>query len=125
MYLVFWMYLGVCLLLATRGTPRLYGSHRKALRRVANPKMYFVETGRAPCRKGKTLEGMQIARTMIDSQLYVPPRLLIFAGDTRHAASLPAPTKGLRGLLAQKMYFVETGRAPCRKGKTLERMQIV
>ena len=62
MYFVFWMYLGVCLLLATRGTPRLYGSHTKALLGVANQKMYFVETGRAPCRKGKTLERMQIVQ---------------------------------------------------------------
>ena len=50
------MYLSVCLLLATRGTPRLYLSCTKGLRCIDVPKCISVETGRAPCQKGETLE---------------------------------------------------------------------
>ena len=79
---------------------------------IANQKMYFVETGRAPCRKEKTQGKMQIARTMIDFQLSVSHRLLIFAGGTRHAASLRYIHKGFAVYCQPKNVFRRDGACP-------------
>ena len=62
---------------------------QKALWRVPPLKRCIsVETGRAPCRKGKAQEEMKNCAKAHLPKDCISPCLLIFAGDTRHAASL-------------------------------------